>query len=126
MNGRDGTLCCIHVMLGKHKSVSRLFTRVCDLYPWAENDQVLADGEPAGPDQVVPILPPCGARSEGPAGGRRGSLLLGPHEGPGDRRTVKYPRSSTEASVLPKITCFQRIKAQYSYQVILLILEQFG
>lgn len=60
--------------------------------PGQQNDQVLADGEPAGADQVVPILPPCGARSEGPAGGRRGSLLLGPHEGPGDRLTVKYTR----------------------------------
>lgn len=93
-------------MLGKHKFLSRLFTLVCELYPWAENDQVLADGEPAGADQVVPILPPCGARSEGPAGGRRGSLLLGPHEGPGDRLTVKYTRSSTDASVVPKTLVF--------------------
>lgn len=57
--------------------------------PRPENDPVPADGEPAGADQAVPLLPPCGARSEGPAGGRRGPLLLGPQEGPGDRLTVK-------------------------------------
>lgn len=110
-------------MLGKHKPVSRLFTiYVCELYPRAENDQVLADGEPAGADQVVPLLPPRGARSEGPAGGRRGSLLLGPHEGPGDRLTVKYTRSSTSFSCTEN-TGFQRIMPQHSYRGILVILE---
>lgn len=72
-------------MRSEHERVvGSIFTCIHDLCHWAENDQVRADGEPAGADQAVPVLPPCGAQSAGPAGGRRGPLLLGSHEGSGD------------------------------------------
>lgn len=46
----------------------------------ARDDQVCADGEPAGSDQTVQVLPASGAQQEGPAGGWRGSVLLEPQE----------------------------------------------
>lgn len=49
-----------------------------------EDDQVCADGEPAGSDQTVQVLPTCGAQQEGPAGGGRGPLLLEPQERSGN------------------------------------------
>lgn len=73
---------------------NHLFTCTRDLCHWAENDQVRADGKPAGADQAVPVLPPCGAQSESPAGGRRGPLLLGSHEGAGELGGTPHHRRS--------------------------------
>lgn len=36
--------------------------------PGSEDDKVCADGEPAGSDQTVQILPTCGVEQEGTAG----------------------------------------------------------
>lgn len=55
----------------------------CAVCLWSEDDQVRADGEPAGSDQTVQVLPTRGTEQEGGAGGRRGPLLLEPQEGPG-------------------------------------------
>lgn len=52
------------------------------------DDQVCADGEPAGSDQTVQVLPASGAQQEGPAGGWRGALLLEPQERAGNGPSI--------------------------------------
>lgn len=69
-------------------SVKAALVTVTFVCLWSDDDQVCADGEPAGADQTVPVLPTCGAEQKGPAGGRRGPLLPEPQEGSGDGLSV--------------------------------------
>lgn len=69
----------LHVSLDEDNSCER-FHRVHRL---GGDDQVCADGEPAGSDQTVQVLPGSGAQQEGPARSWRGALLLEPQERPG-------------------------------------------
>lgn len=54
-----------------------IFCHVCRL---KRDDQVRADGEPAGSDPTVQVLPAGGAQQEVSAGDRRGALLPEPPE----------------------------------------------
>lgn len=74
----------LHVSLDEDNSCERFL----HVHRLGRDDQVCADGEPAGSDQTVPVLPGSGAQQEGPARSGRGALLLEPQERPGNGHII--------------------------------------